>query len=264
MIHRLTALAALIALVPLTRTTAAADKNVTIRYHGQSFFEIISTQGTRIVLDPHAMPEFGGRKVVSADLVLMSHLHDDHTQTGVIENLKQAKVINGVKKGDKNRPDDWNLVDDKVKDVHFRDVGCYHDGMSGMKRGKNSIWVIEVDGLRIVHLGDLGHVLNEAQVKKIGPVDVLLIPVGGIYTINGSDAKEVVEQLKPRHLIIPMHFGFTEGDKLLTTREFLEDQKEGTVRKYDTNELTLDPKARPPQNPRIAVLNFEKKSAAEK
>jgi L-ascorbate metabolism protein UlaG (beta-lactamase superfamily) len=263
MIPRLTSLAALAVLVPLTAAPAAADKNVTIRYHGQSFFEIISTQGTRIVLDPHAMPEYG-RKTVSADLVLMSHFHDDHTQLGVVENAKQAKLINGLKKGGKDRPDDWNLVEEKFKDVHIHNVGCYHDGVSGMKRGKNSIWVLEVDGLRIVHLGDLGHVLNETQIKKIGQVDVLLIPVGGIYTINGSDAKEVVEQLKPRHLIIPMHFGFSDADKLLTTREFLEDQKEGTVRRYDTNELALDPKARPPQNPRIAVLNFEKKSAAEK
>jgi L-ascorbate metabolism protein UlaG (beta-lactamase superfamily) len=260
MTRRLPPLAALTGLIVFAAVTPAADgKNVVIRYHGQSFFEIISTKGTRIVLDPHAIPEYG-RNIVSADLVLMSHFHDDHTQIGVVENAKQAKIINGLKKEGKNK-DDWNLVDEQFKDVHIRTVGCYHDGVSGMKRGKNAIWALDVDGLHIVHLGDLGHVLSETQVKKIGPVDVLLIPVGGIYTINGSDAKEVVEQLKPRHYVIPMHFGFSDADKLLTPREFLEDQKEGTVRRYDTNELTLDPKAKAPQYPRIAVLYFEKKSA---
>jgi L-ascorbate metabolism protein UlaG (beta-lactamase superfamily) len=257
MIRCLTTLAALLT---FAAAAPAADPNITIRYHGQSFFEIISTRGTRIVTDPHAMAEYG-RKRVAADLVLLSHFHDDHTQLGVIENAKQAKVLAGLKRMGKDRPDDWNLIDETFKDVRVRTVGCYHDNVSGMRRGKNAIFVIEVDGLHIVHLGDLGHVLNDTQVKKIGPVDVLLIPVGGIYTINGSEAREVVEQLKPRHYIIPMHFGFSDADKLLTTREFLEDQKEGTVRKYDTNELTIDPKAKPPQNPRIAVLYFEKKGA---
>ena len=46
--------------------------------------------------------------------------------------------------------------------------------------------------------------------KAIGPVDVLMVPVGGIYTLNGETAKKVVEQLKPRLFVIPMHYG-TQG-----------------------------------------------------
>jgi L-ascorbate metabolism protein UlaG (beta-lactamase superfamily) len=255
-------LAALLTLFAFAAVVPAADdsKNVTIRFHGQSFFEIISTKGTRIVTDPHAIDAFG-RKSVKADLVLCSHLHDDHTQLGVIENLAKdkVKVLNGLKKSGKT--EEWNIIDEKFKDVRVQSVACYHDNESGLKRGKNSIFVIEMDGLRIVHLGDLGHTLNNEQLKKIGTVDVLLIPVGGIYTLNGSDAKDVVEQLKPRRLIIPMHFGFTESDPLLTVKEFLEDQKEGTVSKYTTNELTIDPTSKPPQNPRIAVLYYEKAKA---
>src|SRR5262249_8568912 len=70
---------------------------------------------------------------------------------------------------------------------------------------------------------DLGHLLTEAQIKQIGPVDVLMIPCGGVYTLNGSEAKKVMEQLKPREYVFPMHYGNIRVDALLTVDEFLDD-----------------------------------------
>jgi L-ascorbate metabolism protein UlaG (beta-lactamase superfamily) len=71
-------------------------------------------------------------------------------------------------------------------------VPSYHDAAEGLTRGKNTIFIVEMDGWRFCHLGDLGHDLTPAQLKKIGEVDVLMVPVGGIYTLNGSEAKRVV------------------------------------------------------------------------
>ena len=81
-----------LAAVSLTAAPAVAeDKPVTIRWHGQSFFEVISPAGARVVLDPHAIENYG-RISVQADLVLLSHFHNDHTQVNVVENLRQANV----------------------------------------------------------------------------------------------------------------------------------------------------------------------------
>src|ERR1700732_2275984 len=114
---------------------AAADapKKVTIRWHGQSFFEVISSQGTRIVLDPHAIEAYG-RIRVPADLVLISHEHNDHNQVGVIENPDKAKVLRGLRVVNKRL--DWNPIDETFRDVHVRTVGVYHDDMQGIERGK--------------------------------------------------------------------------------------------------------------------------------
>ena len=61
-----------------------------------------------------------------------------------------------------------------------------------------------------------------------------MIPVGGVYTLNGSEAKKVVEQLKPkRGHILPMHYGTKVFDDLLPPDEFLEDQK--NVERYPTS-----------------------------
>ena len=255
----LTALAALLLLA--AAAPAAEGKKVTIRWHDQSFFEIITSAGTRIVIDPHAIEAYG-RKVVSADLVLLSHFHNDHTRTEVVENLPKAKVITGLKKLDKDgRRQDWNVVNEKFKDVRVQTVGTYHDAMSGTERGKNGAFVIEADGLRIVHLGDLGHKLSDAQLKAIGEVDILMIPVGGVYTINGLDAQKVVEQLKPKRYIIPMHYGTKVYDFLLDLDKshFLDEQTMGEVKKFPTtNELVIDASAPPPKEPIIAILHWEK------
>jgi L-ascorbate metabolism protein UlaG (beta-lactamase superfamily) len=252
---------ALAALLLFVAAAPAADKKVVLRWHGQSFFEIISTQGTRIVLDPHAIEAYG-RKEVQADLVLMSHFHVDHTRTDAIPNVKQARLIYALKR-EGNRID-WNPVDEKFKDVRVQTLATYHDSMSGLKNGKNGVFILDVDGLRIVHLGDLGHTLSKPQLRKLGRVDVLLIPVGGVYSINGLEAQKVVEQIKPRRYIIPMHYGTEVYSDLLDLKYFLDDQRMGTVKRFrGTNELDIDPKAEPPREPILAILHWEKKGRTE-
>src|SRR4051794_30746081 len=84
-------LAALAArLLPPGGAAAAPEgrKEVQIVFHGQSFFEIKSSKGTRIVTDPHAIPEYG-RNNLKAHAVTVSHFHNDHTQVdAVLENAK--------------------------------------------------------------------------------------------------------------------------------------------------------------------------------
>jgi L-ascorbate metabolism protein UlaG (beta-lactamase superfamily) len=240
---------------------AADEKKMTITWHGQSFFEIKTSAGTRIVLDPHAIEAYGRISGVKADLIISSHQHTDHTRVEVVENIddfkpgsKDYKRINGVT-GEKVGAQKWNLIkEEKFKDVTISIVGTYHDDVQGIKRGLNSAIILEVDGVRIVHLGDLGHKLTDNDVKRIGKVDILMIPVGGVYTINGSEAKEVVEQLKPTRFILPMHYGTDVFDDLLPAKEFLEDQK--NVDKRKTNEFSFDPSSKEPKAPSVMLLNW--------
>jgi L-ascorbate metabolism protein UlaG (beta-lactamase superfamily) len=255
-------LPALAVLFVVAGVAAAADDKVVIRWYGQSFFEIISTKGTRIVTDPHAIEAYG-RPLVKADLVLMTHFHVDHTRVDAITNIKSARQINALKKGEGGR-DDWNLIDEKFKDVRIETMGTFHDDMAGSVRGKNGVFILDVDGLRIVHLGDLGHSLRPAQLRKLGKVDVLMIPVGGVYTLNGVEAQKVVAQIKPTRYILPMHYGTAVYNDLLGLEYFLEDQKMGEVKRYrGTNEIDIDPKSEPPKEPIIAILGWEKKGKKE-
>jgi L-ascorbate metabolism protein UlaG (beta-lactamase superfamily) len=86
-----------------------------------------------------------------------------------------------------------------------------------------------------------------------------MVPVGGVYTLNGLEAQKVVERIKPRRYIIPMHYGTLVYTDLLDIKYFLEDQTMGEVKKFAGNELQIDPKEEAPKEPVVAILNWEAK-----
>lgn len=237
-----------------------AEKEVKLRWYGQSFFQLETANRFRIVFDPHAIPNFG-RALVRADFVLISHPHNDHDQVVALESkVKDSDIYRGVVETKPGRQE-WKAVDEKRGQIRFRNLGTYHDAVNGAQRGKNSIWIVEVDGLVFCHLGDLGHELSEAQVKSIGKVDVLMVPIGGIYTINGGQARKVVQQIKPRLFVLPMHYGVPGYDDLLGPEEFLEDQK-NVKKMLTTNELTIPLEMRA-DAASIVLLGWQKKKLEE-
>lgn len=181
-----------------------------------------------LVTDPFA-PEKVGLKYpkVNADIVTISHDHEDHNQASLVKEVK--KVVAG--------PGEY-----EIQGVSIIGFASFHDNKKGQLRGKNTIYVIEMDGLRLAHLGDLGHKLNEKTVEEMGDVDVLMIPIGGVYTINASEATEVVRAIEP-NITIPMHYqvkGLKKAtfEKLTGLKPFLADVGL-TVDK--TNKLSVKP-----------------------
>jgi L-ascorbate metabolism protein UlaG (beta-lactamase superfamily) len=231
--------------------------SVTIEYHGQSMFIITTSKGKRIAFDPHYILAYQrDMPPLKADIVCVSHNHNDHTRVEVFEKNKDMKILKGLKTG--SLKSDWAVIDETIDDIKIRTVGVFHDDSEGLVRGKNAVFIVEVDGWRIVHLGDLGHQLNERQLKAInrtGPVDVLMIPVGGIYTLNGAEAKKVVQQLKPKEYIFPMHYGTDIFDDILPVDEFLDGQEKRNVAVTDDNVIRLNRDASRPR-PLIVQLHY--------
>ena len=161
-----------------------------ITYLGHSSFRLKGKSAT-VVTDPFD-PKMVGLKFsgVEGDIVTVSHDHKDHNQAQLVKNTK--RVIAG--------PGEYEIMG-----VSILGFLSYHDSEKGEKRGKNTIYVFEMEGLRIAHLGDLGHELSEALIEDLGDIDILIIPVGGEFTIGPSDAVKVVQAIEPS-LVIPMHF----------------------------------------------------------
>jgi L-ascorbate metabolism protein UlaG (beta-lactamase superfamily) len=253
------ALLAAVAALAAAGAVCAQSPQVTVRWFGQSFWQITTSQGTRIVIDPHAIEAYG-KPTAPADLVLVTHNHDDHNQLDSIENRAQAKVLAGLTPADPRKPgrEKWVPIDEKFRDVKVTSVPSYHDSDGGLRRGLNTIFVIEFDGLRFVHLGDLGHELSDEQANKIRPVDVLMIPAGGVYTINGTEAKAVIAKLKPRLYILPMHYGTKVYDDLLPPEEFLDGLKLPVSRRLGSNELVIPTDLKKPDGPEVVLLGWRK------
>jgi L-ascorbate metabolism protein UlaG (beta-lactamase superfamily) len=239
------------------KDAAAKEGPIKIRWHGQSFFELIAPNGARVVFDPHAIEAYG-RKQMVADVVLISHPHTDHSRTEVVTNKDRARVIQGLKPATQpGRPAEFNPVEEEIKDLKIRNVLLYHDAMEGLVRGRNTAFIVEVAGVKIVHLGDLGHKLTREQIRQIGPVDVLMIPIGGVYTINGSEARDVVEQLQPKRMVIPMHYGTRVYEDLLGPEEFLDELPKEQIKKLPGNQVEIKPGDPVPAKPIYMLPNFE-------
>jgi L-ascorbate metabolism protein UlaG (beta-lactamase superfamily) len=160
-----------------------------ISWLGHSCFRIKGSQAT-IITDPYSPDEGYTLGKPTAHIVTVSHEHSDHAYVQGIGG--EPRVV--------NRPGEY-----EIGGVLIIGIATYHDAEGGRSRGKNTVYLIQVDEVLVCHLGDLGHVLTAEQVEGMGDVDVLLLPVGGVYTINAPLAAEVVRQLEPK-VVIPMHY----------------------------------------------------------
>jgi len=160
-----------------------------ISWLGHSCFRIKGNQAT-IVTDPYS-PDLGyslGKP--TASIVTVSHQHQGHSYSQRVDG--QPRLVGS--------PGEY-----AIGRVLIIGIDTFHDREGGKTRGKNTVYVMEIDGMSVCHLGDLGHALTAEQVEEIDDVDVLLVPVGGASTINAATAAEVVRQIEPK-AVIPMHY----------------------------------------------------------
>lgn len=220
----------------------AGKGEVTIKWLGHSSFLISLDDTLRIVTDPFDSTVGYPLPDESADICMVSHDHFDHNCVSVIKGNPQ--VVKGV--GEK-----------QAKGIRFKGVGSFHDETQGSQRGENTIWTLELGGIKLAHLGDLGIDLSDSQVKEIGAVDILFVPTGGFYTIDAATAFRVVSKLKPK-VVIPMHFKMAFMGKnfpIAPVDEFL--RGKDNVVKVDGNSVRFT-KESLPEKTTIYVLEYKR------
>jgi L-ascorbate metabolism protein UlaG (beta-lactamase superfamily) len=196
-----------------------------VKWLGHSCFLITARGGLRVITDPYAV---GGGINYSpiketADVVVVSHGHDDHSNVSAVQGKPD------VVKGDGKKT---------ARGIQFKGIATYHDASQGKRGGLNTVFCFTIDDIKLCHLGDLGHVLSPEQVSEIGAVDILLVPVGGFFTIDASEASEVCNQLKPK-VIIPMHFKTPKcAYPIAGVEDFLRGKKD--VRRVGGSEVDLE------------------------
>lgn len=185
--------------------------------------------------------------VSGVDVVTVGHEHGDHNNVSLATG--SPLILRGLS------ATGWNEIKQTVKDISLSTVATFHDSQQGAQRGRNTVFIFEVDGLRAVHVSDLGHLLTPEQVKAIGLVDVLMIPVGGNFTIDASQATQVVQQLSPK-MAVPMHYktaATSASLPIVGVDDFLVGKK---VQRPNRNILSVS-KASLPAETTVVVLNYQ-------
>jgi L-ascorbate metabolism protein UlaG (beta-lactamase superfamily) len=205
-----------------------------IKFLGHASFLIESEKGVRIITDPYKPGCFdGGIKyepiTEKADIVTISHEHDDHNCTDIKGNPKFVRGA-GMK---------------EIEGIKIVGTDVFHDESGGAERGTNTIYKMTLDGMNIIHLGDLGHPLSDEDVTNLGAVDILFVPVGGYFTIDAKTADETVNKLKPK-VVIPMHFktdkcGFpiTGVEDYIANKSITKFEGEVQIRKEDLRDKSV-------------------------
>lgn len=179
------------------------ENELLVEYIGHASFKI-STNESSILLDPFADKVWIGYdfpKGVSADAIFSTHPHYDHDGGLYIKKTPYWKDQIEFY-GDPGRY--------QIGDIKITGIKGKHSDPYGKEFGqKNTIWIIEVAGLRIAHLGDNGPLFPE-NVKALQGVDILMIPIDSEYHIlKKEELAAVIQQLKPK-VILPMHYKLME------------------------------------------------------
>lgn len=215
-----------------------------IYFAGHSCFKIKGKK-TTVVFDPYN-PQKVGFKLpkLEADVVCLSHFHDDHNFVEGVKGVEEEKtpfIVNG--------PGEYD-----IKGVHVQGFSTFHDDKQGAERGKNTIYYVNIDDFFLLHLGDLGEMPSKDILEEIEHVDVLFVPVGGTYTINFKTAIDVISEFEPS-IVIPMHF---QVDKLTLSKpldsvdKFTSEWGKDNVRKEP--KLKISSKSDLPQETQVVVL----------
>lgn len=164
---------------------------IKVTWFGHSCFRL-ECEGHSIVIDPYKGVPGYPELQLTAGTALKSHDHGDHAY------LKAVKIV--------EEPGD--------SPFNIRTIDCWHDDRQGTLRGSNKITIFEAEGVSVAHFGDIGQELDPVILESLKGLDAALIPVGGFYTIDGTAAAKLMDEIDPV-VTIPMHYrwgshGFNE------------------------------------------------------
>jgi L-ascorbate metabolism protein UlaG (beta-lactamase superfamily) len=219
-----------------------------IRWYGQSAFLI--SAAARVFVDPFgAMEGIAARGMqfdyppidgVETDLLLVTHEHGDHNAVDAVAGSPQ--VVRSTA-GTFDSPSGEVIA-----------VASEHDDAAGIKRGPNTIFRFELDGLSLCHFGDFGQAdLRAEQERAIGDVDVLFLPVGGGPTVGGEASAALVRALRPR-LVVPMHYR-TPAINFLDPPDAFLDALGARVERLDDSVLDVGQLLGTNEEPTVALLS---------
>jgi L-ascorbate metabolism protein UlaG (beta-lactamase superfamily) len=181
-----------------------------ITWYRQAAFRFTDSERT-VYIDPWGTDD----AAPPADLILITHAHDDHFKPDEIARLSSsgAKIVAPHDVAAELSGDVTPVApgeSHEVAGVRFTTVPAYNTAEERLqKHPKANRWVgyvLELPSGTYYHAGDTDHVPELDDVKT----DVAFLPIGGTYTMDAAEAAGLARSIEPR-IAVPMHYGFVVG-----------------------------------------------------
>ena len=152
-----------------------------------------------------------------ADIILITHNHYDHMD---IDSINKIKNDNTIIIAPKSIESEINKIDVKdyiylnpfdeinIDGINIKTIPSYNINKPFHPRENNYLgYIVTYDNISYYVAGDTDNT-KEAQSVKC---DIALIPIGGHYTMDASEATDLVKIINPS-VVIPTHYGSVVGN----------------------------------------------------
>ncbi len=187
-------------------------ENVEVLYHSS-----IKIKDNKIIyIDPFKID----KDYNDADIVFITHDHYDHYSAEDIDKVINENTIiiipeelltKILRKGI-NKNAVITVESNKeymVQGIKFETIPAYNTNKTFHPKENGWVgYIITLDDIRYYIAGDTDITKENRKVK----CDVAFVPVGGTYTMNYSEAAELVNIIKPK-IAVPIHYGSVVGTK---------------------------------------------------
>ena len=169
-----------------------------------------------IYIDPYHIE----KNYNDADMIFITHDHYDHYSEEDIDKVRKNNTIfivpeNLLNKLIKKGINDENIITldpgdaENIDGIKVEAIHSYNIDKPFHRKENNWLgYVIEIDGVRYYIAGDTDITEENKKIK----CDVAFVPVGGKYTMNFSEAAQLINIIKPKNAV-PIHYGSVVGTK---------------------------------------------------
>lgn len=175
---------------------------------------VLEFEGKIIYVDPVGMfADYS--KAPKADLIFVTHQHDDHLDPVLIDSLQKKEtviigpqaVVDELGKGFvMHNGDEYNVADYlSVEAIPAYNTTPGHEGFHP-HTGRDNGYLLTLGGSRIYISGDSEPTLEMLALRDL---DVVFLPVNQPYTMTVDQAVSVVKTLQPT-IFYPYHTGQTD------------------------------------------------------
>lgn len=168
------------------------DEMTKLLYQGHGSFRIITKNNQVIYVDPFA----GDGYDMSADTVLVSHEHGDHSKVDLIKLKTNGKIYRSK---DFINGDEYNSIINNG--VEITGTPAYNKN-----HPKNECvgFIIKVDDITIYAAGDTSKTDYMKDVLSQINIDYALLPIDGFYNMGELEASKCAKIIGAKHSI-PIH-----------------------------------------------------------